>query len=64
MTTTMMTEDARRCDKCFFGVMAGKDYFGAGSVICRRYPQEMRKDGDASCGEFRVRMEAEKKGKK
>jgi hypothetical protein len=50
-----------RCDKCAFGKMAGKDYFGGGSVICCRYPQELRKNGDDGCGEWRGLAAEERK---
>ena len=47
----MTTEQVKRCDGCNHGKQAGKDFFGAGSIICRRYPQELRKNADDCCGE-------------
>ena len=53
-----------RCDACIWGKLFGKDYFGAGAVICKRYPQEYRKNPDDYCGEFDRRVEVKKDVKK
>ena len=42
-----------RCKDCIYGTSSGKDYFGAGAIICHLLPQEYRKEPDSYCGSGR-----------